>query len=188
MADRTKKFFVTPFFPTWDDMKKDKNRMQMNPRTAVLQSESRVRVQQLVGLATVIVIFVGILAANALKQKPIDVQATFDFKRAIIGKVLSVNPSDDSFMLSYESSQDQTVIDAKKTTWTMQLIPGRSVTNSRAAEKACYAIGTLTDNLSTATPADCASVVTVGRRIVADYVFLNVPSGKAVVRSIIGER
>jgi hypothetical protein len=187
MTDRNKKFYVSQLFPTWEKITKD-NRVQLNPKTAVAQSEARIRIQQLTGLMAIVVIFLGLMATNFIQPKPLNIQASFDFKRSLMGTISEINKLSDAFVLSYISSQDEKVISAKRKAWTIQLIPGKSVTNSKTTDRACFLADDLAGDLSKATPANCDAVITAGRKILTDYVFLNIPDGKIVVRSIIGER
>jgi hypothetical protein len=188
MDNRGKKFYLSQLFPAWDKPNKSDYRVQLNPRTAVAQSEARLRMQSLVSLTAVVLVFLGLIAANSIKQKPIDIQASFDFKKSLSGSIASINASESSFVITYLSSQDQTIQQAMKKTWQVQLIPGKSITTSRFSEKTCFLIDDLAKSPRLATPADCRDVVTVGRTVLMDYVFLNIPQGNVVVRSIIGKK
>ena len=184
-----KKFYISQLFTPWDPKSKDDTRVQLNPRTAILQHEAKLRTQQLTRLVVVIVIMVGFVGLRYLKApQQIATQASFNFKRSAVGSIASINPMADSFMFTYISSQDQKIIDAKIKIWTVQLIPGKSVTKSMASDAACFLTDNLDGNLATATPADCSTVVTVGRKIITDYVFLNIPMKSMVVHTIIGKK
>ena len=72
--------------------------------------------------------------------------------------------------------------------WSAALIPGKSVTTSLVSDKSCYLIDNLSNDLGAAKPADCSEVVTVGRQVLMDYVFLNFQKEEIVVQSIIGKK
>jgi hypothetical protein len=188
MADRGKKFYISQLFPPWDKSARSDYRVQMNPRTAILESQSRIRVQQLIGLTAILVIFFGLIAVNSLPRKPLNIQASFDFKRSLTGKVSAINYVKNSFELTYLSSQDQKIAGAEKKTWIIQPIPGKSVITSKASDSLCYLIDNLNSNLGQAKATDCSTVVSVGRPVLMEYIFLNIPNGTIVVKSIIGEK
>lgn len=182
---RQQPFYISQLFTDWNKPNRD-SRVQMNPRTAVIRSEAKLKMQQLVGLTAVLFILFGLWAINYLSTQPGSIQATFNFQRSLIGKIISVDTTNNSFMVSYQSSIDQQIINTKIKTWTIQLIPGKSITTSLAKDKACYLIDNLSANLENASPADCAQIVTVGRMVLMDYVFLNQQRDQIVVQSIIG--
>jgi hypothetical protein len=188
MADRGKKFYISQLFPPWNKSARSDYRVQMNPRAAILESQSRIRMQQLIGLTTILVIFFGLIAVNSLPRKPLNIQASFDFKRSLTGKVSSINYVKNSFELTYLSSQDQKIIDAKKKNWIIQPAPGKSVITSKASDAMCFLIDNLKSDLSEAKATDCSTVVSAGRPILLEYIFLNIPNGTIVVKSIIGEK
>lgn len=184
---RGKKFYVSQLFPPWDKALKD-NRIQLNPRTAILKNEAKLRVQQLVGLTAIICVLVGLTVVNNISRTPVSIQASFNFKRSIIGMITAVDTAHNAFTLKYESSGDQNIIDTKIKSWSVQLIPGKSVVRSTKNDRACFLIDDLNGNLESAIPADCSTVIISGRKILTDYVFLNIPNTMIVTRSIIGLR
>ena len=120
------------------------------------------------------------MAVNSFKQKPLDVEAMFDFKRSVEGVVLSVDVARNTFSVQYQSSSDQAMAQANISVWTVHLIPGRS------SDTSCFLTRDLEGSLSLAVPADCSVVVSVGRKVRMSYVFLNIPDLDVVVRYIIG--
>lgn len=187
MDNRGKKFYLSQLFPPWNTGLKD-NRIQLNPRTAILQHEAKLKTQQLLQVTVVICIMFGLVAMKYVSRPTTNTQASFNFKRSAIGSITSINTINDSFTLTYISSQDQNIVDTKIKSWTVHLIPGKSITKSRASDVACFLMDDIQGNLSTATPTDCRNVVTVGRKIITDYVFLNIPMKSMVVNSIIGNK
>ncbi|HUD20249.1 MAG TPA: hypothetical protein VMR81_07440 [Patescibacteria group bacterium] len=182
-----KKFYISQAFRFIADNPKNP-KVQMNPRTAVMLSESRLRVQQLIGTALIIIIFIGYMVANALPKKPVSVGASFNFAHSLIGSVLSVDTIKNQFILSYWSSEDAEVINARELLWTVHLIPGGSISKSLAKDHVCYLMDNISTNLTAAAPADCNSVITKGRKLLMEYVFLHIPNDDMVVRVVIGER
>ena len=188
MADkRQQPFYISQLFTDWQKPKRD-DRVQLNPRTAVLKREAQLRMQQLVGLTALLVIFLGIMAINYVTQQSTTIRATFNFQHSLIGKIISVDKINDSFTYSYQSSIDQQIVNAKMKNWSAALIPGKSITTSVASDKSCYLIDNLSNDLGAAKPADCSEVVTVGRQVLMDYVFLNFQKEEIVVQSIIGKK
>jgi hypothetical protein len=181
-----KKFYISQLFAPWNTQNKDMH-VQLNPRTAILQHEAKLRAQQFIRLTTVIFIMVGIVAVKYLGQsQQTATQASFNLKRSVIGSVTSIDVQKDSMSLAYISSPDPKIHDAKINIWVIQLIPGKSVMKSQSSARACFLTDNLNGNLAEATPADCNKVIVVGRKIIADYVFLNIPMKSMVVRTIIG--
>ena len=183
----SKKFYISQAFRFIADTPKSP-KVQMNPRTAMMISESRIRAQQLIGTALIIVIFIGYMAVNALPKKSVSVGASFNFAHSLIGSVLSVDSASNKFILSYWSSEDEEVINARQLLWTVHLIPGASVLNSLAKDNICYLVNNISTNLTGAIPTNCKSVITKGRKLLMEYVFLHIPNDDMVVRVVIGER
>lgn len=187
MADKQQSpFYISQLFSGRQKPDRDR-KVQMNPRTAILRSEARVKMQQIAGLTAIIFIFAGMWMLSYISAPPTDIKATFNFRRSFAGTILSVDSVHDSVTVAYQSSTDPTIINTGIKQWTVSLIPGKSVINSKTADRACYLINNLAADLTSAVGSDCNRVITVGRLVLMDYVFLNIQKHQIVVRSIIGK-
>jgi hypothetical protein len=167
------------------------SRIQLNPISAIFQSESKAAIRQMIaGVSLLFVFVVVLLGSNILLQKnqPITVSAIVNLRHSLVGRVEGVDYQGNTFTLSLVSSLDPVINASKIKLWTVKLPPGetfRNVTRSRLGT--CFIVPDIRNTLNSATPSACFQVVIPTKEVLVEYVMILEKNTTMVSKTIIGQ-
>lgn len=180
------------FVPQWKRGFDDDNAVsgiQINPSTAIEQSKSRAKKQQLIAglgmIAVLIVVFIGGLS-SVRQEQTVSVEASLTLKKGLMGTVTTADYDTNTFTMTYEDSQDPQIIDAAIDQWIVTLPPGTQFLNDQPQET-CFTVPDIQGSLEVRVNAPCERVVNLGDTILVEYLILTPETHRMVAKTIIGE-
>ncbi len=178
--------------PIWKKRFEDSSvgRVQMNPQEAFARSQAKPPiVKQVIIGASTLALFIAIVAGGMHLQnqsQSVAIHASFDLKRALVGTIDQVDEIQNSFTLSFISSQDPLLQDTSGTRWTIQLPPGESLRGqSTGGRKTCATVADIHKRIANPTTVPCASIVQAGRDVIVEYLILRRAENYLIAKHII---
>jgi hypothetical protein len=163
--------------------------VQMNPVSAMMQTQTMSTVRRLVAGAGMIAIVLAVIGGTVYKlQQGSNLRASFNLMQSVYGTVEKVDTAHNSFSILYGSSFDDRISSLRKSKWTVLLPPGTTLTAVAPEKSPCYIVDDMTGNLSNALKAPCSTVVTPGNKLFIEYLYLTASKTQLVARAIIGEK
>ena len=170
------------------------SQVQLNPATAVTQTDTLGTVRRLVGTVTTFAIVLAVIGGTIagtvyfLQGGP-PTNASFNLKQSLSGTVIVLDKRHNSFTLQYTSSPDSHVSSLRKPRWTVLLPPGSSFADTGSAGgNACFTVPDLSGDLSHPVTKPCANVVIPGKTLEIEYLFLTPAKDQLVAKTVIGEQ
>lgn len=186
MADQKGvRIFPLEFFLKSSDNKR-KN-IQINPSTAIAQSESRTNITPIAtGLTMLVVAAIVVIGGMVRKSQYVNVEAGFDYKKSLQGMVLSRSTQTNDFKLGYESSQDERIAGYNHPIWTVSLPPGVTFDDQQKLQ-VCYQVRNIASDLQNARISSCSAILGPGTKVLIEYLILNGSEASLVAKKIIGQ-
>lgn len=177
--------------PIWNKGFNDSNasQIQMNPATAMQQSQIKSTVRSVMRGVTMAVLALAVVGGSAwfmLSKSATSTQASIDLKHAIMGTVGTVNVLANTFTLVDTKSEDPAIVSTGIVNWTVQLPPGASFSRESTLQT-CYIITSLERNLTEALPVSCTNFLQPNARVVIEYLIVKPESSSIITKKIIRE-
>lgn len=187
----------TIYIPPWrssEDLDGMLPQIQMNPQAAVAKSAAATMIDRqalaTAGMLVVLAVFLFINFTSVMSpQNASSVRASVNFRHSFLGTVTAVDTERNAFTVSYESSQDERIISANASSWTVSLPPGSSFKDAASSKKAlCFDTPDLTTVSTVKDGMPCAEAVAVGNKILVEYLLLSADKASIVAKTIIVQR